>query len=83
MTSKSIREDGRKRRSSSIRILLLIITAIIVKLAMPVFDVTITWTQAVTVTILAQLFAFMFIGTQALDIALVDDKDEEGGKCDE
>lgn len=71
---------GGKGGSSSIRILLLIITAIILKLAMPTFGVELTWPQAITATILAQMFAFMFNGittNQSVNIGIVKTKEDD------
>lgn len=53
------------------RLLLLGIAAVIVKVAMPTFGVELTWPQAIVATILAQVFAFMFTGTQNVEMTLL------------
>lgn len=59
------------------RLLLLGLAAVIVKLAMPVFGVELTWLQATITVVLAQIFAFMHVGTQGLDIAILPSKDDD------
>lgn len=60
------------------RLLLLGLAAVIVKLAMPVFGVELTWLQATIAVVLAQVFAFMHVGTQGLDIAILPSKEDDG-----
>lgn len=62
------------------RLLLLGIAAVIVKVAMPVMGVELTWLQAITATILAQMFAFMFNGittNQSVNIGIVRTKEDD------
>lgn len=60
-----------------IRIILLALATVIVKISAPVLGVDLTWLQAIVITILAQMFAFMFTGTQGVNIAIVKPKEDD------
>lgn len=53
------------------RIILLALATIIVKVGLTAFGVELTWSQAIVITILAQVFAFMFAGTQNVEMTLL------------
>lgn len=59
------------------RLLLLGIAAVIVKVGLTLFDVELTWLQAIVITILAQMFAFMFAGLQSVEIGFVKTKEDD------
>lgn len=59
------------------RLLLLGLAAVIIKVAMPVMGVDLTWLQAIVVTILAQTFAFMFTGLQTINVGFIKTKEDD------
>jgi len=59
------------------RLLLLGLAAVIIKVAMPVMGVDLTWLQAIVVTILAQTFAFMFTGLQTVNVGFIKTKEDD------
>lgn len=59
------------------RLLLLGIAAVIVKVGLTLFDVELTWLQAITATILAQMFAFMFTGTQDVELTFLMKREDD------
>ena len=67
----------KRRRSINIRILLLALATVIVKISAPVLGVDLTWLQAIVITILAQMFAFMFAGMQTVNIGVVKTKEDD------
>lgn len=59
------------------RLLLLGLAAFLIKMSAPILGLELTWLQAIVITVLAQTFAFMFTGTQGVNIAIVKPREGE------
>ncbi|MBS4195367.1 hypothetical protein [Lederbergia citri] len=59
------------------RLILIGVTAVIVKVGLTTFGVELTWLQAIVATILAQMFAFMFSGLQPVNIGVIRTKEDD------
>lgn len=59
------------------RLILLGLAAVIVKVGLTAFGVDLTWSQAIVITILAQVFAFMFSGMQSDNIGVIRTKEDD------
>ena len=60
------------------RLLLLGLAAFLIKMSAPILELELTWLQAIVITVLAQTFAFMFTGTQGVNISIVKPKEDDG-----